>query len=224
VTPGILDIAVLVIVLVSGILAFARGLVREVLSIGAWVGAAIATLYLFRFAQPIAHTYIKIDLAADIAAGVAIFVATLIILSVISHALSRRVRESALGPLDRSLGLAFGLVRGVALLALAFLIYTALFPAGERPKWITEARTEPVLAKSAEILAQMLPERWVAKSVDAADAAKRGADQAIETGKAVEPLAAPLFKTPTNEAAKPADSGYKDDERKDLNRLIESNQ
>src|SRR5262249_2436463 len=139
---------------------------------------------------------------------------------------SRRVRESALGPLDRTLGLAFGLVRGAALLALAFLIYTALFPEDERPKWITEARTEPMLAKGAEILASVLPERWVAQSVDAVDPARHGADQAVRAGRAVQPLADPLFKTPPAEAAgtKPADTGYKDQERKELDRLIGTGQ
>ena len=84
---------------------------------GAWVGAAIATLYLFEFAQPVARTYIEVELIADIVAGVVLFVITLIVLSLISHALSRRVRDSALGPLDRSLGLVFGLARGAALVA-----------------------------------------------------------------------------------------------------------
>jgi RimJ/RimL family protein N-acetyltransferase len=42
------DIAVIVILLLSALLAFARGLVREVLSVGAWVGAAFAQLALER--------------------------------------------------------------------------------------------------------------------------------------------------------------------------------
>jgi membrane protein required for colicin V production len=225
-SPEIFDIAVVALVLISGLLALARGLVREVLSVGAWVGAAIATLYLFRFAQPVARTYIEVELIADIAAGVALFVVTLIVLSLVSHALSRRVRDSALGPLDRSLGLVFGLVRGVALVALAYLIFAALFPPEDRPAWVAEARTEPLMAEGAAVLASILPERWVAQSVGAADEAKRAAGQGIETGKAVQPLAEPIFKTPAIEtrAGQPVDPGYKDQERKDLERLIQSSQ
>lgn len=225
-TPDILDIAVIAIVLISGLLALARGFVREVLSVGAWVGAAIATLYLFEFAQPVARTYIEVELIADIVAGVALFVVALIALSLISHALSRRVRDSALGPLDRSLGLVFGLVRGAALVALAYLIFAALFPPEDRPAWVVEARTEPFMAEGAEVLAAVLPERWVAQSVDAAEGAKSAAGQAMETGKAVQPLAEPLFKAPAIEtrAAEPVDPGYKDQERKDLERLIQGSQ
>lgn len=225
-TPDILDIAVAAIVLISGALALARGFVREVLSVGAWVGAAFATLYLFPFAQPVARTYITVELIADIAAGVALFVVTLIALSLISHALSRRIRESALGPVDRSLGLVFGLVRGAAVVALAYLIFTALFPPEDRPSWITEARTQPLMQEGATMLAAILPERWVAQSVDAAEGAKSAAGQALETGKAVQPLAEPLFKAPAIETtvSQPGDPGYKDQERKDLERLIQSSQ
>jgi membrane protein required for colicin V production len=225
-TPDILDIAVVAIVLISGVLALSRGFVREVLSVGAWVGAAFATLYLFRFAQPVARTYITVELIADIAAGVALFVVTLIALSLISHALSRRIRESALGPVDRSLGLVFGLVRGAAVVALAYMIFAALFPPEDRPAWVTEARTKPLMQEGATMLTAILPERWVAQSVDAAEGAKSAAGQALETGKAVQPLAEPLFKAPAVEAksVEPGDPGYKDQERKDLERLIQSSQ
>jgi membrane protein required for colicin V production len=127
--------------------------------------------------------------------------------------------------LDRSLGLVFGLVRGAAVVALAYLIFAALFPPEDRPAWVTEARTEPFMAEGAEVLAAILPERWVAQSVDAADGATRAAGQAIETGKAVQPLAEPIFKAPVIETkAEPGDPGYKDQERKDLERLIQSSQ
>jgi membrane protein required for colicin V production len=216
-TADILDIIVIAVILISGALALARGFVREVLSVGAWVGAALATLYLFQFAQPVARTYIKAELIADIAAGVAVFVVALIVLSLVSHAVSRRIRESALGPLDRSLGLVFGLARGAAVVALVYLGFSALFPPEERPEWVTQARTEPLMAEGATILASILPERWVAKSVEAAD-------QALEAGQTVQPLAEPLFKAPPIESAEPTDPGYKDQERKDLERLLQSSE
>ena len=96
----------------------------------------------------------------------------------------------------------------------------------DRPAWVAEARTEPLMAEGAAVLASILPERWVAQSVGAADEATRAAGQAIETGKAVQPLAEPIFKTPAIEtrAGQPVDPGYKDQERKDLERLIQSSQ
>ena len=55
------DIAVIVILLLSALLAFARGLVREVLSVGAWVGAAFAMLYLFPHVLPIVQQVVAKD-------------------------------------------------------------------------------------------------------------------------------------------------------------------
>jgi|RhiMetdeSRZDD1v2_1073273.scaffolds.fasta_scaffold501557_2 membrane protein required for colicin V production len=227
-TPDIFDLAVLAIILISALLAFARGFVREILSVVAWIGAAAASVYLFRFAQPVARTYIEVELVADVVAGVVVFIVVLIALSLMSHALSRRVRDSALGPLDRTLGLVFGLVRGAAVVALAYLVFTAVFPdPASRPEWITQARSEPWMQKGAVALTAILPERWIAKSVNAADEAKRAADQALRSGKAAQPLAEPIFKTAPAAEPKPgaaADPGYKDQERKDLQRLIQGSQ
>jgi len=63
------DILVFAILLISGLLAFFRGFVREVLSVGAWVGAAFATLYGFAHVRPYARDLIGIDMIADIIAG-----------------------------------------------------------------------------------------------------------------------------------------------------------
>ena len=106
------DIAVIVILLLSALLAFARGLVREVLSVGAWVGAAFATLYLFPHVLPMVQQVVAKELVAKAVAGVGIFVVSLVLLSIISHQLSKGVRGSALSAVDRSLGFVFGIARG----------------------------------------------------------------------------------------------------------------
>ena len=64
------DIAVIVILLLSALLAFARGLVREVLSVGAWVGAAFATLYLFPHVLPMVQQIVAKELIAKAVAGI----------------------------------------------------------------------------------------------------------------------------------------------------------
>ena len=101
------DIAVIVILLLSALLAFARGLVREVLSVGAWVGAAFATLYLFPHVLPMVQQVVAKELLAKAVAGIGIFVVSLILLSIISHQLSKGVRGSALSAVDRSLRICF---------------------------------------------------------------------------------------------------------------------
>ena len=93
---NVTDLAVIAVVVISGLLAFVRGFVHEVLAVGAWIGAAIATVFFLPAALPHARDLISIQIAADIAAGAAIFILVLIVLSIFTHWLARRVRESGL--------------------------------------------------------------------------------------------------------------------------------
>jgi membrane protein required for colicin V production len=241
------DLIIIAILALSALLAFMRGFVREVLSIGAWVGAALATIYGFPLAQPYARKYIEVALFADIAAGVAIFVLALIILTILSHALSKNVRDSALGAVDRSLGLLFGLVRGAVLVCLAYLVMAWAIPQEDRPGWVAQSRTLPLVQQGADLLLKILPESALKQGEDAVGAAATGIGQAIDTGKAVQTLTPSTPTAPAQPATNGASggsgagtgdggsaapdsgggggtSGYNDAERKDLNRLLESTQ
>lgn len=220
---NITDLVVIAILLLSGILAFVRGLVHETLSIGAWIGAAVVTLYLFPVAQPIARDYIAIELAADITAGVAIFLVALILFSIVSRALSRQVQESSLGALDRTLGLLFGFVRGAAIVCIAWLVLVWLLPEEEeRPTWVNEARSRPLIERGAAILQALVPEEIRLRGEDAAERAKDSTEDAIEAEESLRELISPQ---PQPEAKDDADStreGYNPDQRDEMQRLIEN--
>lgn len=219
---NITDIIVLIILLLSGILAFMRGLVHETLSIGAWVGAAVSTLYLFPHAQPFAREYIAIEVAADITAGVAIFLIALILFSIISRALSRQVQESSLGALDRTLGLLFGFLRGAVIVCVAWLVLVWLLPPDERPEWITEARSRPLIERGAEILQALVPEEIRLRGEEAAERAKDSTEEAIEAEESLRELISPQPKPEAKDDADSAREGYNPDQRDDMQRLIEN--
>ena len=67
--------------------------------------------------------------ATDVAAAVAIFVVALIVLAIIGSLATRKLKDGPLGLIDRSLGLLFGLVRGVVLVSLVYLLLDWTFPA-----------------------------------------------------------------------------------------------
>lgn len=219
---NVTDIIVIVILLLSGILAFVRGLVHETLSIGAWIGAAVVTLYLFPVAQPFAREYISLELAADITAGVTIFLVSLILFSIVSRALSRQVQESSLGALDRTLGLLFGFVRGAVIVCVAWLVLVWLLPEDERPGWITEAKSRPLIERGAAFLQALIPEDIRIRGEEAAEKAKEGTEDAIEAEESLRELISPQ---PEPEAKDDADSsreGYNPDQRDEMQRLIEN--
>ncbi len=248
------DICVLAIIGLSALLALSRGLVKEVLSILSWVGAVLAVIFLLPRLRPIVGHYIKEPLLADIAAGIGIFIVALVILGILNHYLSSNVRASALGALDRSLGLVFGLVRGGVIVCFAYILMTWAMPnPTTRPDVINEARTERLVAQGADFLKGLLP----ADIVDRGSTALDTGMQKIEQGKAlndafqgltkgtnaggsnaagVTPISGP-DQQPGSASAAPAagqvpakpggqgsGSGYKDAERKDLERLLQGAQ
>jgi membrane protein required for colicin V production len=156
------DAVILGILVVSGLLAFLRGFVREVLGIGAWIGAAVFAIWATPFARPRFEDWLhdRPGLAEPIAYAV-LFLVSLGILLLISHRISRVVRGSALGGLDRSLGLVFGLVRGAALVVLAYIIAGWLGgPIENWPQPVLSARALPLAYNGAAWVRGSLPPRY----------------------------------------------------------------
>src|SRR5438270_8200830 len=108
----LLDIILIGVMLVSALLAMIRGFMREILSIAAWVIAAIATLYAYAKLLPYAKTYFNNNdiIAAAVVIG-GTFLLTLLVVSVITVRFSDMVLDSRVGALDRTLGFLFGLAR-----------------------------------------------------------------------------------------------------------------
>jgi membrane protein required for colicin V production len=215
------DLAVLGVIALSAIFAFARGFVREALSIVAWVGAALITLYGFNQVYGLVIRFVTTPMLADLIAGAGLFVIGLIVLTILTGYLARFVQSSGLSPIDRTLGLIFGLARGVFLVSLAYLMLDISLPQSDRPGWIKQAKSEPFLAQGAELLRSALPEPLQLKSAAAADDAQRALERAKDAQKAMRALSSPGPSSPTNSGEEQAPS-YKPGDRRDMNRLIEN--
>ncbi len=210
------DAAVVLVVLISGLLAFIRGLVHEVLAVVSWIGAALATIYGFPYARPYATELITVPLIADMVAGVGIFLITLIVLSVLTNFIAHRIRRSALGPLDRSLGLVFGFLRGTALIAVAWLSFTMLLPREDHPKWITEAKVRPLVERGATLLVSLLPERMRRELGEISDTTEDGIEE-LQRLQDYRNLLSP----PAKDNAPTGEPGYNSLERDEMQRAIE---
>lgn len=154
------DFAVLGVLAVSGILAFLRGFVREILGIGAWIGAGAAAVWGAQYAQLPLERWISNPGWADAAALAGVFLVTLIILLMVAHLFGRMVRGSPLGGLDRTLGLLFGLARGAALVILAYILVGMVVPVDHWPTPVRQALTIQAAHRGAAWVAEYLPERF----------------------------------------------------------------
>jgi membrane protein required for colicin V production len=154
----LLDIVLIAVMLVSGFLAMVRGFMREVLSIIAWILAAVATLYSYSKLLPYARQYFNNDLVAAAAVIGGVFLLTLIVVSILTVRISDKVLDSRVGALDRTLGFLFGLARGLIIVVIAFLFFTWLVPDRSQPEWVKSAKSRVVLAGTGQWLMSMLPE------------------------------------------------------------------
>ena len=154
-----LDFLIVLVIVVSAGYAAWRGFLSETLSVFAWAAAAFGTLYFGPWVVPLARSMITTPWLASLAAYAGVFLAIFIPLSFMSYRFSETVKHSPIGPLDRALGVAFGVVRGLIVIALAYLAYTYVVPVRQQPTWVTEARFLPLMQSSAEVLLSVVPNR-----------------------------------------------------------------
>lgn len=160
----LVDGAVAGIILISAILAFSRGFVREVLSIAGWILAAFVAFIFAPQAEPLVK---EIPLAGDfladscelsiLAAFFAVFAVALIVVSVFTPLFSSLVQKSALGGFDQGLGFLFGILRGTILVAVAFVLYDRIVPAGQGVDVIGDSRSAAIFENSQDVIEKQIP-------------------------------------------------------------------
>ena len=212
------DIGVIIVLLLSGLFAYARGFVHEVLSIAGWVGATFITIYAFPYAKPYARDFISVSLIADLMAGTAIFIMSLVVLSLITRSISQGIKNSALNVLDRSLGFLFGIIRGALIVCVGFIVLELVIPRKELPKWVTEARSMELILPGSEILTALIPEATRKQAGEKASDTKGRAEKLIDDSKVVRDLLLP----PPKGDGKDRSGTYNTKERSQMERLIDS--
>ncbi|MEM9100313.1 MAG: CvpA family protein [Pseudomonadota bacterium] len=176
-TFTIIDGGVAVITLLSGILAYTRGFTREILAIGGWIIAAALAFYFTPQLEPLVR---EVPVLGDFLAGscvlstitafTLIVAAALLLLSVFTPVFANAVLDSVIGPVDRALGFLFGIVRGIALIAIAYMIYTNLSGGAEEWEPLANAGSrvffDELVLRITEYLPTEMPP-WFAERIDA---------------------------------------------------------
>ncbi|MGC9270901.1 CvpA family protein [Acidiphilium sp.] len=145
------------VVVLSGLLALARGLVREVLGVGAWIGAGFAAFAYYPDVElQLAGFIHQPKLILPLSIGL-IFIVVLVVLSIISTWLGSMVRDSVLSGIDRTLGLAFGLVRGAVIVCLLYIGLSIFLQPTEWPAGVSDAKVLPYAESGSKFLVGLLP-------------------------------------------------------------------
>jgi membrane protein required for colicin V production len=172
----LVDGIVLAVIALSAVLAYARGFVRESLSIAGWVAAALAGFYFAPMLEPlmrevpVLRDLLGTNCELGILAGfVAAFVVALVLVSFVTPLLAGAVQNSAVGPIDQGLGFLFGIARGILLVVIALVVYKTIFGGAGGIEQIDGSRSAALFGDLESRIQAMLPEdapQWIAGQYD----------------------------------------------------------
>lgn len=205
------DIIAGLILLVSGLVGFARGASRELTSALSFIAAAIVALLGLRITGPLFRGLMDPDWAATAAAILVTFVIAFVLLRLLGAALTRTLHaDDALGTLDRLMGLAFGLARGLVVLGVFNLVFNMATPPGRVPSWVSKSVLYPLSTASARVLKIFAPKGTalagkLAPAIEDAvhDGTRDGGDSDKPSGR------------------KPGEPGYDQSQRRSVDDLVE---
>ncbi len=231
----LVDIGVVLVLIISAGVSFFRGFIREVLTVFGVIGGALAALMFGPSLKPLMSGWfgieegkepeklfdlIPMNLAADIASYVSIFLLVFILLQLASHFLSGAVRALGLGPVDRTLGVFFGVARGVLLLGILYLPFNLILPDDNKKEWFESSKTMFFVQNISEWMAGFLPQEKDAKEKAQTAVDKLEAIDVLGDKRILAPIVTSGEDAPKDEKDTSSD-GYSKSDRKGLDNLIE---
>ena len=185
------DWFILIVLIASGIISFARGFTKEFLSLFLWLAAFIAAISLEYLATPKINEFIGNEEISKIISYIVVFLIFIFIGGMIIKFISKLIKWSGASGFDRFLGVIFGLIRGSIVLFVIFL----LLPSGiKTTDLINNSKITPIIQKYAPEI-----EAYFRELIDNRDVV----EEALEI---IEPLKQEVVPDPISENTKDGDS------------------
>jgi membrane protein required for colicin V production len=173
---NMIDAASLVVIFISSILAYFRGLSREILAIVGWIAAALLAFIVAPSINPLIN---KIPIAKEILINscqlsilislVMGFVLSLIVISLFIPMITNLIHQSTLNGLDRLLGLCFGALRGLLILIVVMIGYDFYFSDDKNFKIVEDSKTNVLIFSVKEDFKNKMPKtrpEWIMNRFD----------------------------------------------------------
>ncbi len=156
-----LDVVFLIITGVSALVGIARGMTKELLSLAGWILAAVAVFYMTPLLDPVMQKYIASKVLASVVSGMMILIVFCVVWILTVDKIASVIRSSKLSALDRVLGFAFGMVRGIIIVILIAMMLTTLIPEESKKGVFAESKYFNEASECAEPLMAMIPQSWI---------------------------------------------------------------
>lgn len=140
------DAGIILLIVLSTLIAFFRGMVKSFFSLVMWVGAFAGAWFAFEPVQDLVAPKLQFrPLFEDLAIGIVLFVVVFIVAAVLCISISGSIHSKINPTIDRVLGFVFGGVRGILLATVVFFVCQLFFFKMElEPKWFFDAKTYPL--------------------------------------------------------------------------------
>jgi membrane protein required for colicin V production len=149
------DFTIVGIILVSGLIGLFRGFVREVLSLVAWIAAFWVALTFSQLLASYLRDVIESEAARHVVAFLVLFFGTLVVVALVNSLIMQVVHNTGIGGTDMTLGMIFGLTRG--LLIVAILVLLADLTRMPQEPWWRESLLLPHFVNLAIWIRDLLP-------------------------------------------------------------------
>ena len=223
-----LDIFILIIVLISGLIALNRGLIKEVLSIIGWMLSVVAIVTLLPIVQPLVQNFAQGDTFSLVVSAILILIVFFIIWIIITSQIIDKIRSSKLSAIDRILGLFFGIVRAWILIILFNILVGWVMTSDEQPQVMKESKYFQMAGDFAEPVEKLLPKDLIegAQKENEKKSEEKEHEKVLseDMDKLFDKLVQPKVESKKNKdsvSKNKNNEGYNKSEQKSLDRLIE---
>ncbi len=156
-TTSIIDIAYIIITILSLIKCYKKGFVLSILSMAKWLLAYVITLIIFPKFKPYLKDVIDNEYVLDIGLGITIFVIVIFLVLMVNKGISKAVRYTGIGSLDTIFGFFFGFVRAYIISVCIFSGANIVYNYDKWPININKSYVFPYLEKGSNYLVKDFP-------------------------------------------------------------------
>jgi len=149
------DYITIAVLLFSCTFAIWRGFLKEIFSFSGWIFATTCSLLLLPFAMKMLEDKIANPFVLQMVALGGLFICFFLVFLLLNTIVLSFIKLDGISTYDRILGFVFGFCRGMFMLSLVYVVFSAVLPKDKLPEWYTEATAYKISKQGGEVLIKM---------------------------------------------------------------------